>query len=198
MPDDPSVVNLVKRARDGDWGAWNEVVERYATLLWSICNGFGLSRADADDVAQTVWLKLVEQLGALRDYAALPGWLVTTTRRECLRVLREAGRHAHNERPFDPDIALPGDPVEVERALLEAERRAALRAAFTQLQPQCRALLSMFIEDPPVPYAQISERLGMPKGSIGPSRARCLAALRRCPALAALIDPDPGPHEGGK
>lgn len=198
MSDDPSVVNLVKRARDGDRRAWNELVERYAPLLWAICNNIGLSRPDADDVAQTVWLRLVEQLGALRDYAALPGWLVTTTRRECLRALRDSGRRASREAPLDPDIALPGDPIEVERVLLEAERFAALRQAFTYLSPQCRALLSLFIEDPPVRYEEVSERLGMRPGSVGPTRKRCLDALRRCPPLAALIDPNPGPPKEAK
>ena len=88
MRDDPSVIALVARVRDGDQEAWDEIVERYSPLVWSICVRYRLSRQDIDDVGQSVWLLLVEQIGSLREPAALPGWLATTTRRECLRVLR--------------------------------------------------------------------------------------------------------------
>ena len=88
--DDPSVAALVTRATAGDPVAWDEIVERYAPLVWSICRRFQLSARDAEDVAQSVWLLLIEHLGRLRDPAALPGWLATTTRRECLRVVTSA------------------------------------------------------------------------------------------------------------
>src|SRR6267142_2424328 len=87
MRDDPSVIALVARVGDGDQEAWNELVERYAPLVWSICVRYQLSRQDIDVVGQSVWLLLVEQIGKLREPAALPGWLATTTRRECLRIL---------------------------------------------------------------------------------------------------------------
>src|SRR6059058_6545770 len=90
MRDDPSVIALVARVGDGDQEAWNELVERYAPLVWSICVRYQLSRQDIDDVGQSVWLLLVEQIGKLREPAALPGWLATTTKRECLRVVMAA------------------------------------------------------------------------------------------------------------
>ena len=86
-PADPTVSDLVARAKDGDRQAWDALVERYAPLIWSICRRHRLGRADADDVGQSVWLRLVDQLDRVRDPAALPGWLATTARRECLRVL---------------------------------------------------------------------------------------------------------------
>ena len=86
-PADPTVTDLVARAKDGDRQAWDALVERYAPLIWSICRRHRLGRADADDVGQSVWLRLVDQLDRVRDPAALPGWLATTARRECLRVL---------------------------------------------------------------------------------------------------------------
>jgi RNA polymerase sigma factor (sigma-70 family) len=95
MRDDPSVIALVARVGDGDQEAWNELVERYAPLVWSICVRYQLSRQDIDDVGQSVWLLLVEQIGKLREPAALPGWLATTTRRECLRILRAGRRYDH-------------------------------------------------------------------------------------------------------
>ena len=88
--DDPTVTDLVTRARNGDKQAWDALVERYAPLIWSICRRHRLGGADAEDVGQNVWLQLVDQLDTIRDPAALPGWLATTTRRECGRVLRAA------------------------------------------------------------------------------------------------------------
>jgi RNA polymerase sigma factor (sigma-70 family) len=196
LRDDPSVVGLVVRARAGDRAAWNEIVERYAPLVWSICHRYRLTRTDADDVAQSVWLRLVEQLPALREPAALPGWIATTTSRECVRVLRNTQRQGRLESPIDPEVAAESDHQIVEHELLAHERHAALRAAFVQLPGRCQQLLSLLVEDPPLPYTEISSKLRMPVGSIGPNRARCLDRLRHCPALAALIDAE-GQHNTG-
>ena len=92
MRDDPKVVALVNRASGGDQAAWNEIVDRYAPLVWTICTRYRLSNHDREDVGQNVWLLLVEQLGKLREPAALPGWLATTTHRECLRVVTAANK----------------------------------------------------------------------------------------------------------
>lgn len=197
MRDDPSVIALVTRAREGDQGAWNELVERYAPLVWSICRRHRLRGPEADDVGQSVWLRLVEQLDTLRQPAALPGWLATTTQRECLRVTRTAGRRETVERPLDFEPPHDGD-VMIEQELIKAERRTALRIAFAQLPDACRRLLSLLMQEPPLPYAEISTRLGTPVGSIGPNRARCLARLRRSPALAVLRDAEPEGAGGGR
>lgn len=188
MRDDPTVVALVRRAGDGDRSAWDEIVDRYAPLVWSICRRFGLDRVTAADVGQSVWLRLVEQLPALRDPAALPGWLATTTRRECLRILRAARRQQRLERPIDDAGEPDADAATVEQELLAAELHVALRQSFARLPLPCQRLLALLIEDPPVSYAEISARLAIPIGSIGPNRARCLAKLRRHPALAALLE----------
>jgi RNA polymerase sigma factor (sigma-70 family) len=192
--DDSSVDALVARARDGDQPAWNELVERYAPLVWSICNRYRLSRPDIDDIGQTVWLLLVGQLGNLRVPAALPGWLAPTTARECLRVLRAAHRYdltgSSLESPMSPD-----SDAAIEQEILAAERRAALRAAFADLPPRCRQLLAMLVSDPPFPYAKISAALSIPVGSIGPQRARCLDRLRRSPHLAAFSECGTQGHE---
>ena len=188
MRDDPSVAALVTRARNGDKQAWDELVERYAPLIWSICRRYQLSRADADDVGQSVWLRLLDQLAALRNPATLPGWLATTTQRECGRVLRTARRpEAPGHVPSAENVADKQTWV-AEHELLRAERHAAVREAFTHLPPQGQQLIAMLIQDPPVPYAEISAKLGIPVGSVGPNRARCLDKLRQHPAIAALID----------
>src|SRR5918992_1483293 len=143
MLNDPAVVALVTRAKSGDQSAWDELVERYAPLVWSICCRYRLRRPEADDVGQSVWLRLVEQLEALREPAALPGWLATTTQRECLRILRAVGRRGGAERPLDFDLAADESTTMIDQELIRSERCAALRAAFAQLPQACRRLLSL-------------------------------------------------------
>jgi RNA polymerase sigma factor (sigma-70 family) len=187
MRDDPLVVALVAKAAEGDQAAWNELVERYAPLVWSICLKYQLDRPDIDDVGQSVWLLLVENIGGLREPAALPGWLATTTHRECLRVLRTARRHNHAD--LGPADEMPADPsaAAIEEDILAAELDAAVRAAFSELPRACRELLSMLVSDPPCAYADISATLGIAVGTIGPKRARCLDQLRRSRHLIAII-----------
>ena len=186
---DAPVAELVAGARGGDQRAWDAIVERYAPLVWSICRRYRLSGADADDAGQAVWLQLVDQIGRIRDPAALPGWLATTTRRECCRLVRAA------QRAQPAGYVLDAENIPDERAataaddeLLASERHAALRQALAQLPASCQDLLALLAADPPLPYAQISSRLGIPVGSIGPSRSRCLDKVRHHPAVAALID----------
>jgi RNA polymerase sigma factor (sigma-70 family) len=196
MRDDSRVTDLVTHASKGDQQAWAALVERYSPLIWSICRRYWLSDADADDVCQAVWLRLVAQLDNLREPAALPGWLTTTTQRECLRVRRANGRCAVAGQLLDPEDT-PDQRIEAtDHELLMAERHAALRAAFTRLPPRCQQLLALLIADPPVPYAEISARLGISVGCIGPSRGRCLEKLRRDPEIAALINPGEGSATG--
>jgi len=188
MRDDPPVTDLVARAGNGDNQAWDTLVERYAPLIWSICRRHQLGAADVGDVSQSVWLHLVDQLDKIRDPAALPGWLATTTRRECRRVVRAA----RGSRPVAYVLDVENLPDELagttEQEVLEAERHAALRQAFSALDPLSQQLIALLIQDPPVPYAEISAKLGIAVGSIGPYRGRCLEKLRRHPAIAALMN----------
>ncbi|MGC4807904.1 RNA polymerase sigma factor [Micromonospora sp. DT233] len=189
---------LVAAAGAGDESAWTELVRRYTPLVVSVIRAQGLSRVDAADVNQTVWLRLVERLGQLSDPQALAAWLTTTTRRECYRLIR-LGRRSQ---PVDPyDDALDGPPAEAaspDEELLRAERRQALRDGFAQLPSRCQELLALLTADPRVGYREISERLGMPVGSIGPTQARCLHKLRSCPALAPFLGSRDGlPENGG-
>ena len=188
MRDDPTVVALVNRAARGDPAAWNEIVDRYAPLVWAICTRFQLSSHDREDVGQNVWLLLVGQLGKLREPAALPGWLATTTHRECLRVVTAARKERLGTGPDDvPQFA---DSTIIDEEILMAERNAALRAALAELPPRCQRLITMLTSDPPSSYLEISAALDIPVGSIGPQRARCLERLRKSSALGGLGDPD--------
>ena len=194
--DELAVTDLVGRARKGDKQAWDTLVDRYAPLIWSICRRHRLGGADADDVSQTVWLRLIDQLGKIRDPAALPGWLATTTRRECGQVLRTARGPRVSAYPLAAENMPDEQGVTAEQELLAAETHAALREAFGQLPPRCQQLITLLTEDPPMPYTEISARLGIPVGSIGPTRRRCLDKLRRHPAITALINAGTGTARG--
>jgi RNA polymerase sigma factor (sigma-70 family) len=191
MRDDPFVADLVTRARKGDQQAWDSLVERYAPLIWSICRHYRLDRADAEDVGQRIWLQFVNHLGAIRDPAAVPGWLTTTTKRECGRVVRATRGPQAAGQLLDESVA-DRQTTTAEQELLAAERHAALHQAFTCLSPSRQQLMAMLIEDPPVPYTEISARLGIPVSSIGPTRRRCLDQIRHHPAIAALINGEDG------
>jgi RNA polymerase sigma factor (sigma-70 family) len=183
------LATLVPAAREGEQGAWDAIVDRFLPLVGAIIRRHRLSEADGDDVSQTVWLRLVEHLGALREPDALPGWIRTTTRNECLRVIAARGR----VRPVDPQDGTGLDAVATDVAgddLVAAERRQALREALAELPAARRELLLLLMADPPLAYDVISERLGIPIGSIGPTRARALEQLRRSRALRGL-GPDP-------
>ena len=141
-----------------------------------------------------VWLHLVDHLDDLRDPAAMPGWLATTTRRQCIRTRRSAARLPQATGPLiDPDNMADTDAMLAEDELIVAERHAALRQAVSDLPHGCRELITLLTVDPPLSYAEISARLGIPIGSIGPSRSRCLDRLRRHPAIAVLMEADAGP-----
>jgi RNA polymerase sigma factor (sigma-70 family) len=185
MPDELMLSSLVTRARNGDKQAWDMLVERYAPVVWSICHRYGLGRQDADDVGQSVWLRLAERIDTLREPAALTGWLAATTHNECSKVLRVACKRSASS--SGPETAPDDRLAPAGHWLFIAEGDTALREAFATLSPRCQHLLAMLAADPPVPCAEISATLGIAVGDIGPLRRGCLDTLRHCPALAELI-----------
>ncbi|GAB3894134.1 sigma-70 family RNA polymerase sigma factor [Kibdelosporangium lantanae] len=172
-------------ATRGEESAWAEIVRRYTPLLSGVCRRCHVFGVDAEDVAGTVWLQLVAARAGIREPEALPGWLVTTTRRECVALLRDKQRQV----PSTVDVVDETEPG-VDVSVLVNERRDAVRSAFRRLSARDRALLAMLFADPPIPYADISATLGMPIGAIGPTRQRCLAKVRRTGPIAALLDED--------
>jgi RNA polymerase sigma factor (sigma-70 family) len=174
--DDDDLRRLVSAAALGSEQAWSDLVDGLAGLVWSVARGLGLYGSDAADVSQTVWLKFVENIAKLREPERAPAWLATTTRHECLRVLRRSGRTlAMADPPEDADTS-PAD--DAERALLAAEDSERLWHALGRLSPPCQRLLRLLATDPPLSYDDVSSMLGMPKGSIGPTRMRCIDRLR--------------------
>jgi RNA polymerase sigma factor (sigma-70 family) len=173
------VEELVAAAGSGDQGAWRELVRRYARSVWTVTHAFRLSAQDAEDVSQTTWLLLAVHLPTLKEPAAVGGWLSTTARRESIRLLSRRGR----ELPADPLVPVADtadrSAGQVDDSLLRAEARQAVRAGLAQLPSHCRELLAMLVREPAPTYAEISAELGLPRGSIGPTRGRCLERLRK-------------------
>jgi RNA polymerase sigma factor (sigma-70 family) len=184
---DTTVGDLVRAAADGDQVAWTALVERFSGLVWAVARAHRLSRADAADVSQTTWMRLVEHLGDIRHPERVGAWLSATARHECLRVIRKSGRAVPTELD-DDHLADGGVDAEVELdARLDAEHHyEALWTAFERLPERGRALLRVLMADPVPSYAEAAAALGMPIGSLGPTRARCLERLRNSPELAAL------------
>ncbi len=170
-----TLTDLVGRAAGGDAAAWDLLVGRYENLLWSVARAHRLDTADAADVVQTTWLRLLENLGRIQEPERISGWLITTSRRECLRLLRRAGREILDDLVVDlvDEVTPP-----VETALLQQERDAVLWRCFGQLPERCQRLLRVLMAAEPPAYTEVSEALGLPVGAIGPTRMRCLNKLR--------------------
>jgi RNA polymerase sigma factor (sigma-70 family) len=162
---------VVSAAALGEPAAWDALVDRYARLVWAVARAFGLSDADAADVSQTTWLRLAEHLPRLREPDRIGAWLATTARREAMRALARARR----ERPLD-GLDFVDTESGLDQRLLETEEAGALWRAFATIPLPCQLLLRLLVAD--CSYAEISEVLDMPVGSIGPRRGRCLQQLR--------------------
>lgn len=166
---------LVRAAAVGDQRAWDRLVREFGGMIWAIARAHRLRDADAADVSQATWLRLLEHLDRLNDPACVGAWLATTARRECLRALHDArrrvlfGDEAPEQECSDPH---PGD------ALLTSERDDALWDGFSRLRDGDQALLRLLMADPRPPYEEISAALDIPIGSIGPTRQRALGRLR--------------------
>jgi RNA polymerase sigma factor (sigma-70 family) len=169
------IARITRRAAAGDQAAWGELIDRYSRLLWAIAAQHRLGGADAADVFQTTWLRLVEHVGRLSDPARVGAWLATTARRECLRVLRASGRQV----PVGDDLPEIATHPDLDEQLVRADRDATLWQAFSCLRPRDQELLLMLVAESEPSYDDIAVALDMPIGSIGPTRGRSLRQLRR-------------------
>ncbi len=181
--DRTDVVELVRRAREGDDGAWEALHARFTPMLRGIARGYRLSSSDSDDVMQSVWLRLLHHIGRLREPAALAGWLATTCRRESLRVAQQPKRECPTG---DPSLGDDSDFADLDSELLAAEQTMVLHRALATLPANHRRLMVLLVTEPDLDYRQLSATLSIPRGSIGPIRGRCLARLGRHPELHRL------------
>jgi RNA polymerase sigma factor (sigma-70 family) len=178
-PAAPSAGDQFRAARAGDQDAWTALVLRHSHLIWSIARSFRLDRAAAEDVVQTVWLRLLEKGWTVRDPEAVTSWLATTARRECLERLRR-----RVETVSDEELPDPVDDRRPEQVSLEVDRDRVLWNALQRLSERDRQLLRVLAATPR--YADVAAALDMPVGSIGPTRARALRRLREELARAGI------------
>lgn len=173
------VSSLVRAAASGDAQAWEQLVDRFASLVWSICRAHRLTDEDAADAAQLTWLHLLEHLDRIRDPQRLAGWLATTCRRECQALLRKSRSSVSVEQEHLERLVGGSSPAD--EPVLAAEEHAALWEAFQRLSAWCQQVLRELVIDPddgPPSYRLAAARLQVPVGSLGPTRARCLRQLR--------------------
>ena len=180
-----TTTELLRTAVGGNAAAWEQIVRRYEPAVAAMITNYRLQEADARDAAQRTWLRLLESHQQIREPEALGGWLKTTARRECLRILAEQKRID----PLPEGAECVDTAVDVERSVVELDQARHLRGLLATLPARSFALISSLFQDDPPGYAQLSAATGIPVGSIGPTRARALRKLRRmveegsgCPA----------------
>lgn len=173
-----SDADLMKSASTGDQSAWDALVGRFGNRVWAVARAHRLSTADAEDVFQVTFLRLVTHIDTIRDPSRVGAWLATTARHECLRVLRRAGRSVPSG---DDPVLDAADPLlpPLDTRLLADERQVSVWEALGRLSASCQRLLRVLLADPEPSYEEVSRALDMPIGSIGPTRGRCLKHLRR-------------------
>jgi RNA polymerase sigma factor (sigma-70 family) len=171
------VAEMVGRAAAGDSEAWGWLVDQYSRLIWSITTEFRLFEGDAADVVQTTWLRLLEHIGRLNHPERVGAWLAVTARNECLRQLAARKKIVLAHEDLELEAVAPWAP-EIDEPLLAVERAQILREAMEHLPHRWQRLMELLMADPPASYAEISDQLGLPVGSIGPTRGRCLDRLR--------------------
>ncbi len=189
------VAVLVMRAAEGDRTSWEALVDRFASMVLAVARKCGLSAADAADVSQTTWMRLVQHLDGIEQPGRVGAWLATTARRESLRVLRMSGRQIPTDHDEITNLGAPRSAADWN--LLHAERNDALSAIFTDLPLRCQWILGSLAEGGAMSYEDLGRLLDMPIGSIGPTRARCLERLRRLASGLGLsisdVEPDSRP-----
>ncbi|MGH9280290.1 MAG: RNA polymerase sigma factor [Acidimicrobiales bacterium] len=179
-----SVTELVDAARRSDALAWQRLVTRFDGLVRNVARRYGLNNADVADVTQTVWLRLFEHLHQVRDPARLGGWLATTTRNESLRLLRRR----EVSYPADDGSMLdgPDERADPQSVATKGAVNDVLVQLVEALPGHHRKMARLLMVDPPLSYSEISVTLGIPMGSIGPTRQRCIAQLRTSVTAAGL------------
>ena len=195
------LASLVAGALDGHRSSWDALVDRLHRVVWKAVNMMTTDPDIRDDAFAATWLRLAERLDTIREPEKLPGWLATTATNEVRQIIRSRGRTELSLnvswRPGADDPAtelgdrLVGDHGDHTTALVRAEQRAEVRAAFARLDDGCREIITVLVlTDPPLPYDEASEILGRPIGSLGPTRGRCLDKLKQ------LLEPGTNPHGG--
>jgi RNA polymerase sigma factor (sigma-70 family) len=172
---DDELVGMIRAGGAARAGAWTDLLRRHSPKMYAVARSFDIDQATGEDLVQTAWLRFLERHHQLRDASSVGPWL-------CMIVRNEARRLVTRRRVVpvaDGWEARPADTPPPISGLVAAERAAALRSAFARLGDDCRQLLSLMLADPPLSYDEIAAALDRPRGSLGPTRQRCLEHLRR-------------------
>ncbi len=185
-----SAIVIAELARNDNEEAWEQLISRFQPLIDSITRRHRLAPTDAQDVSQYVWTQLLCHINTLREPRALPGWITTTTKHRCYEVLRGHKRLVTAD-PLVMSTTNSDGYCAIDDELLRAEQRNVVRQGLAELREDQQQLLLMLVADPPVPYSEISQRMQLPIGSIGPTRARLLIKLKKSLAKRLLIEDQP-------
>jgi RNA polymerase sigma factor (sigma-70 family) len=171
-----AATDAFRRWRTGEDAALDDLVRVMSPVLWHVVRATGLDREATEDVVQNTWLTLVRSGDSVRDAQAITRWLCTAARREAWRVSKAATR----TRPVEDDVLAARMPTESspESEVVTLDDKAVLWAAITRLPERCQRLLPIVAREPRPDYSSVADTLGMPIGSIGPTRRRCLDKLR--------------------
>jgi RNA polymerase sigma factor (sigma-70 family) len=175
MSEQHDLRDLLEAAANGEKWAGEALVRRFERLVWSVVRTFHLDYSTGWDVFNTVFLRLWEHCGRIREPAALPGWLVTTTRNEAMRTIRSQTRVI----PTDFEYDVPDKGISFEERLVEDEEMASVVAAYSQLEERCQTLLRLLSVEPKLDYETIASLMGKTMGYLGPTRKRCIDKLKR-------------------
>ena len=202
-----SDAELIEAARECDEEAWEQIVGRYQPLINAIGRRHRLAPDDLHDLSQHVWMQLLDHIDRLREPRALRGWISATATHRCYEILRSHKRSVTMDPLVIGRFELVGTtrrktngecPLGVDDDLLRAEERRAIRQGLAELTESQQELLRLLVADPPVPYYEISRRMRVPIGSIGPTRARLLKKLKGTIAVRRLIEDLPGARSGAR
>lgn len=177
LPRPATTTELLSAAVGGEQGAWEQLVRRFEPVVGAIVTSCRLQEADARDAAQRTWLRMIEHHWQIREAEALGGWLRTTARRECLQIIRE--RQLADPLQPTQTADVPDDTIDIEQGVVDADTLDQLRRLIERLPTHCHQLMSLLFRDDPPPYAELARSMGIPVGSIGPTRARVLSKLRQ-------------------
>jgi RNA polymerase sigma factor (sigma-70 family) len=186
----PSETGIAELATKDDEEAWEQLIGRFQPLIDSIARRHRLAPSDAQDVSQYVWMQLLRHVNTLREPRALPGWIATTTRHRCYEILRGHKRLISAD-PLLISTTNSDEHFAIDDELLRAEQRSVIRQGLAELREDQQQLLLLLVADPPVPYCEISRRMQLPIGSIGPTRARLLNKLKNSVAKRLFIEDQP-------
>jgi RNA polymerase sigma factor (sigma-70 family) len=172
---DDELIRMISAGGDLREAAWSDMLRRYTPKMYAVARSFDIDNQTAEDLVQTAWLRFLERSGQLRDTSAVGPWLCMIVRNEARRLVTRR-RTIPVADGWEQRAADLPSPV---AGLVSAEQAKALRSAFAKLGDDCRQLLSLMLADPPLSYDEIAVALDRPRGSLGPSRQRCLDHLRR-------------------